>query len=88
MRDVDRLDNAARVLAAGDSSPLSGPTSIAAVGQPQRDRAPLGADVRVDDREMHAGRQERERPAQHQRAGLDVVARDAVREVDDAAIWA
>ena len=88
VRDVDRLYHATRVLCGKRQQPVVRPDQDPAVGEPQRDRAPLGADVRVDHREVHAGRQERERPAQHQRAGLDVVARDAVREIDNAAIWA
>ena len=67
------------------SRPLSGPTSTRS-SSAQRSatarRSP--ADLGVDDREVHAGRRERQRAAQHERAGADVVARDVVREVDDA----
>ena len=54
------------------------------LGRAQRDRAPLAADLGVDDREMHARRAVRQRAAQDERAGAHVVARDAVGDVDDA----
>ena len=50
----------------------------------QRDGAPPRADLRVDDREVHAGRGVGEGAREHQRAGEDGLARDAVREVDHA----
>ena len=56
------------------------------LGGAQRDGAPLGADLGVDDREVDAGREVRQRAAQDERAGADVVARDAVRDVDDARV--
>ena len=50
----------------------------------QRDGAAPRADLRVDDREVHAGRRVGEGAREHQRAGEDGLARDAVGEVDDA----
>ena len=55
-RDVDGLDDAAEALAPrATAAPLSGPTrSRSSSAHAQRDRAPLGADAGVDDREVHA----------------------------------
>ena len=65
---------------ASASRPLSGPDEDALVlGGAHRHGAALAADLGVDDREVHAGREVGQRAAQHERAGAHVVAIDAVR---------
>ena len=54
--DVDRLDHAAGALAGEPQQTVVGADQEPVVGEPERDRAALGADVRVDDREMDAQR--------------------------------
>jgi hypothetical protein len=70
-------------LAAGSSRPLSGPTRTVLLGGAQRDGAPLGPDLGVDDGDVDPRREVGQRAPQHERAGADVVARDPVRDVDD-----
>jgi hypothetical protein len=83
--DLDRLDDAAEMLARGQQQAVVGPDEQPAVlGTAQRHRAPPAADLRVDDREVDAHRGEGQRPAQDQRAGAHVMTGDAVREVDHA----
>jgi hypothetical protein len=50
----------------------------------QRDRASLAADPGIDHRQMDARREVGQRPAEDQRAGAHVVARDAMRHVEYA----
>ena len=62
---------------------MSGPTKqVPLAGGADRDRPPRAADARVDDREMDAGRRERDRVGEHGGAAADVVAADPVGEVD------
>ena len=75
-RDVDRLDRAAEALGGQREQPVVGPDEDAVLlGGAHGDRAALAADLGVDDREVHAGREVGQRAAQHQRAGAHVVAR-------------
>ncbi len=75
--DVDRLRRATEQRRGGHQQPVVGPDEDPIAGA-DRDRAALGPNPRVDDREMHAaGRGERHRPAQRQGAAAHVVARDA-----------
>ena len=75
--------------AAGDEQAVVGPDQQPALlGGPQRQRPSLGADVGVDDGEVHAGGHVRQRPREHRGARPHVLARDAVREVDDARVRA
>ena len=53
------------------------------LGGAQRDGPPLGTDLGIDDRDVDARREVRQRAPQHERARADVVARDAVCYVDD-----
>ena len=70
--------------AARPQQPVVGADENAISCDAQRDRTSLAADAGIDDREMHARRAVGERRAQRQRARADVVARDAVVEIDDA----
>ena len=75
--------------AAGAEQAVVRPDQQAALlGGPQRQRPPLGADVGVDDGQVHSGGHVRQRPREHRGAGAHVLARDAVREVDDAGVRA
>ena len=84
---VHRLDRAAE--------PLGGQPQQAVVRADQqavllraadRHRAALGAHLGIHHRQVHAGRQVRQGVAQDQRPGADVVARDAVGDVEDPAL--
>ena len=82
--DLDRLGDAAEALRGRQQQAVVRPDQDAVLlGGAQRDGAPLGADPGVDDREVDARREVGQRTPQHERAGADVVARDAVRDVDD-----
>jgi hypothetical protein len=85
-RDLDRLGDPAEALGRrGSRRPLSGTDEQAVVQRgAQRDGAAAGADLRVDDREVARRAARREGAREHQRAGEDGLARDAVGEVDDA----
>ena len=73
---VDRLGDAAEALRGRQQQAVVRPDEDAVLlGGAQRDGAPLGPDLGVDDREVHAGREVRQRAPQHERAGADVVAR-------------
>ena len=64
-RDVDGLDRAAEALGGEREQPVVGPDEDAVLlGRAQRDRAPLAADLGVDDREVHARREVGQRAAQ------------------------
>ena len=84
-RDVDGLDHAPGALGGERQQAVVGADQDPVVRQPQRDRAALGADVRVDDRQVHAHRHVQDRALQDQRAGANVVALDAVGQIDDRA---
>ena len=78
-RDVDGLDGAAEALDGQREQAVVGPDEDAVLlGGAHRDGAALAADLGVDDREVHAGREVGQRAAQHERAGAHVVALDAV----------
>jgi hypothetical protein len=84
-RDLDRLGDPAEALGGGQQEAVVGADEQAVVERgAQRDGAAAGADLRVDDREMDAGRRVGEGAREHQRAGEDGLARNAVGEVDDA----
>ena len=76
-RDVDGLDGAAEALDGQRQQAVVGADEDAVVlGGAQRHGAALAADLGVDDREVHAGREVGQRAAQHERAGAHVVASD------------
>ena len=84
-RDLDRLGDPAEAVGRGQQQAVVGADEDAVVERgAQRDGAPPRADLRVDDREVHAGRRVGQRPREHQRAGEHGLARDAVGEVDHA----
>ena len=83
--DLDRLGHAAEPLGRGQQQAVVGADEDAVLlAGPQRDRAAPAADLGVDDRDVDARGRVRQRAAQDERPGADVVARDAVGEVDDA----
>ena len=85
-RDVDGLHGAPEALDGQRQQAVVGPDEDAVVlGGAHRHGAALAADLGVDDREVHAGREVGQRAAQHERAGAHVVAIDAVGDVDDRA---
>jgi hypothetical protein len=85
--DLDRLDHAAELLGRRDEQAVVGPhEQPLLLGAAHRDRAAPPADLGVDDRQVHAGRRERQPAPQHQRPRADVVPRDAVRQVDHARV--
>jgi hypothetical protein len=57
-------------------------------GVAERERPPTGADARVDDREVHAGRHVRQRVGQDERSLQDRLGLDPVRDVDDPRLGA
>ena len=78
-REVDGLHRAAEALGGQREQAVVGADEEAVLlGGAQRDRAALGADLGVDDGEVHARREVGQRAAQDERAGAHVVARDAV----------
>ena len=70
--------------AAATSSPLSGPTKPCRRAPREHERAPVGADARVDDRQVDARWHVRDGVGQRPRARRDVARRHAVREVEYA----
>jgi hypothetical protein len=88
-RDLDRLGDAAEALGGRRQEAVVRTDQQAAlIRGPQRHRPPPGADVGVDDGQVHPGRQVRQRALEHGGGGAHVVARDAVRDVDDAGVGA
>ena len=83
--DLDRGSNPAEPLRGREQQPVVRPDEQPLVlGRLDRDRPPRAADLGVDDGEMDAARRVRQRTGQRQRALDHAVARDPVREVDDA----
>ena len=82
-RDVDGLHGASEALDGQRQQAVVGADEDAVVlGGAHRHGAALAADLGVDDREVHAGREVGQRAAQHERAGAHVVAVDPVADVE------
>ena len=82
--EVDGLHRAAGPRQRGPEQPVVGSDEQPLVGRAHGHGAPLPADLGVDDGEMDAGRQVGQGIAQQHGAGPDVVAGDAVPDVDHA----
>ena len=80
--DVGHLDDAAGGGRGQRQQPVVGADEDPLVGRAQRDRPAFGPDVGIDHRQMDADGHVRERAAEDDRPGADVVAGHAVGDVD------
>ena len=83
VRDLVRGLDPAELLRSRDEQPVVGPDVETAVAAPEGDRPALASHARIDDREMDAFGEVRERVREHDRPLQHPVRLDPVRDVDD-----
>ena len=86
--DVESLHHAPSALGCPPEQSVIGTDQDPLVRQQQRYSPPLGSDTRIDNGQMNSNREVRKGGAEEQRACADVVAPDAMSEVDHARLRA
>ena len=86
LRELDCLRHPAEPVRGHQQQAVVRPDVQAAVTAAQGERAAIAADSRVDDREVHADRHERQRVGQDEGSLEHVLREDAVRDVDHVGV--
>jgi hypothetical protein len=77
------IDGAAEGLGGQRQQAVVGPDERRALSRSDHDRAAVGSDAGVDDRQVHGRRHEPHGLSEHVRAGAQVLGRDRVGDVED-----